>query len=87
MHLLDLRVWPPRGGDALLRAHKLHSERTFQRNRYAAQGAREHMTAAFCPSDAGFLTDSGCGSFARHKLRHAALPPSAARRIGPGVRI
>ena len=45
------------------------------------------MTAAFCPSDAGFLTDSGCGSFARHKLRHAALPPSAARRIGPGIRM
>ena len=45
------------------------------------------MTAAFCPSDAGFLTDSGCGSFARHKLRHAALPPSAVRRIRPGVRM
>ena len=45
------------------------------------------MIAAFCPSDTGFLTDSGCGSFARHKLRHPALPPSAVRRIRPGVRI
>ncbi len=66
---------------------KLHSERTLQRNRYAAQGTRARMIAAFCPSDAGFLTDSACGSFARHKLRHPALPPGAVRCIRPGVRM
>ena len=85
--LLDFRAWSPRVANAPLGAMKLHSERTLQRNRYAAKRTRERMTPAFCPSDAGFLTDSGCGSFARQKHHHAALPLSAVRYIRPGVRI